>query len=567
MGYAILDPDDVNVLDGAGNPVLSLGAQSLTSAQQGQARANLGALAVKEAPLTPYQRGSSGPGLAVDNTAALSAMWADLIAAGAGAEGYLPPGDWVTKGASGGNLALASSLTIRGAGRMKSRLRVASGAPSLFQWNTDISGVRIEDIYLDGASSAGHIFEPGASGGIHASTFKNLFLNAQVDGKAIWWQDNAASFIHLTFEEVEMQRTVGSTVVPFYVRNSGGGANCNLFKQVRLNGMNNITTPFMHFESTLSQTYLTDWEFLGIVGEQNRAGLIRMVAPCGVTMIGVTDEDAVGNYVADVLRFEANGQGLNPGDITLIGCTRRGSALDSGVREIYVDPAGRNITLIGCNPTPASASAAVSVPTSTTMIGMRLADTTGLGSVRSRPRRTTVSARRQPLSGYPYPMGNAGAITLVKDSWRFMPLSVESTMTITNLVILLVTAATGGTADMKLGLYQANPDGTPGALATAYTPTLDLTTGGGAEKATSTLAAGERPIPAGEWFIGLAWTGTATTAPTIAPIVGTHPSVAGSSVGANQNAYVNLTSGSAQPSPAGASATPGQGICVWGVLA
>lgn len=542
-------------------------AQSLTSGQQDQARANIGAVGVKEAPLTPYRFGATGPGLAVNNTTPIANMFAAASTAGTAAEIYFPPGDWVTQGSgTGGALPLVPSLAIRGAGRQLSRLRVGSSGSSLFQWNTDVSGVRIEDLYLDGASSNAHIFEPGSSGGIHGSTFKNLFLNQQVDGKAIWYQDNSGSFIHLTFEEVEMQRTATSTQIPFYVRSGGGAANCNLFKQVRLNGLNNTNTVFMHFESTLSQTYLTDWEFVGIVGEQNRAGLIKMVAACGVTMIAVTDEDATGAYVADVLRFEANGLGLAPADITLISSTRRGSTLNGGVREIYVDSAARNVTLIACNPTPSSATATVSVPSTTTMIGMRLPDANGLSNVRSRPRRTTVSTRRQALSGYPFPMGNAGSVSLAKDSWRFMPLSVETGLSVTNLAVLLITAATGGTCDMKFALYSANADGTPGSLVTTYTPTVDLSTGSGTEKATSTLSSGERSIPAGEWFIGCAWTGTATANPAISPLVGTHPSVAGASVGANQNAYQNSTSGGTPPSPAGASTTPAQGICVWGVL-
>lgn len=353
-------------------------SQGLDATAQSNARQNIGALWIKEAPLTPYQFGSTGPGLAVNNTSPLANMFAAAVTAGTSAEIYFPPGDWVSSGVGGGAFALANSLTIRGAGRMKSRLRIASSAPSMFQWNSDVNGVRIEDLYLDGASSFGHLFEPGSSGGIHASTFKNLFLNQQVDGKAIWYQDNSGSFIHLTFEEIEMQRTAGSNIIPFYVRNSGGGANCNLFKQVRLNGNDNVNTPFMHFESTLSQTFLTDWEFIGIIGEQNRGGVIKMVAPAGVTMTAVTDEDATGAYVADLIRFEANGSGLAPRDITLTGCTRRGSTLNAGVYEIYVGSTGKHITLIGCNPTPTSAYATVFVPSDTRMIQMRLDPTAAL---------------------------------------------------------------------------------------------------------------------------------------------------------------------------------------------
>lgn len=372
--WDILAGDAVHSSSGLANlNAVKVTSQSLTSSQQMNARANIDAPWVKEIPLTPYQFGSTGPGLAVDNTTPIAAMFADAVANGRWI--YFPPGDWVTKGASGGNLPLVDSLLIRGAGRQRSRLRIGTSGPSLFQWNTDVSGIRIEDLYIDGASSSAHLFAPGSSGGIHASTFKNLFLNQQVDGKAIWYQDNAASFIHVTFEDVEMQRTATSTQIPFYIRNSGGGANSSQFRQVRLNGLNNTNTVFVHIESTLSQTFASDWQFVGVVGEQNRAGLIKMISACGVTMIGVTDQDATGAYVADVLRFEKNASNLAPRDISLTGCTRRGSTLGAGINEIWVDPAGKNVTLTGCNPTPTSATATISVPVGSTLIGMRLPTT------------------------------------------------------------------------------------------------------------------------------------------------------------------------------------------------
>ena len=163
-------------------------------------------------------------------------------------------------------------------------------------------------------------------------------------------------------------------------------------------------------------------------------------------------------------------------------------------------------------------------------------------------------------------MSNSGSVSLAKDTWRYMPLSLDAPISVSYLSTLLVTAATGGTAAMKFGLFAAASDGTPGALQTTFTPTIDLTTGAGGEVSTTALPSGERAIPAGDWFIGCAWTGTATGNPAISPIAGSHPSVTGSAVGANHNAYSQSSSGSTPPSPATPASATVQGLCVWGIL-
>jgi hypothetical protein len=326
---------------------------------------------VREAPLTPYQFGAVEPTVSSDNTAALAALWSAASKA-TNPEIRLPAGYWQTRGASAGSFPLVSNLKVTGAGRTKTQLGISSSANRpLFTWNTGVSGVEMSSLYLNVGNGGAHIFAPGPSGGIYASTFRNMFINQAIPGKRIWNQDNGASFIHNTFEDVEMQRVRADTVAPFYIRNTGGAANFNLFKQVRINGYNCVSTPFFYFESTLPQTFLTDWTFINLLGEQNPGGMIHALAAFNWTLINCTDEDATVPYSADVFKFPANGAGLAPRDLTFIGCGRRGSTMTASAYEFNVAPTGSNVTLINCNPTPTSATTKALLPKSSTIIGGR----------------------------------------------------------------------------------------------------------------------------------------------------------------------------------------------------
>lgn len=326
---------------------------------------------VREAPLTPYQFNPVPPTITSDNTAALAALWSAASNA-TNPEIRLPAGYWNTKGAYAGNLPIVSNLKVTGAGRLKTRITIsASSTRPLFTWNTEVDGVDMSSLCLNVGAGGADIFAPGLGGGLHACTFRNLFINQQIPNRRIWIQDNAASFIHNTFEDVEMQRTTAATVTAFHVRNTGGAANFNLFKQVRINGYNNTATPFFYFESSLPQTYLTDWTFINLLGEQNPGGMIHAIAAFNWTLINATDEDATVPYSADLFKFTANAAGLAPRDLTFIGCGRRGSTMMAGAYEFNVASTGSNVTLINCNPTPTSATTKALLPSNSTIIGGR----------------------------------------------------------------------------------------------------------------------------------------------------------------------------------------------------
>lgn len=290
--------------------------------------------------LTPYDFGATGP--TGDNAPALAAMFA--AAADPSSEGvYLPPGRWY---ASTAGWPLSTGLTVRGSGRDRARLTVGSGP--VFVWNAEIRGVRIEDLSI---MAGGTIFAPGPRGGISSAVLRHLFLCVVADDAAIWHQANAASFINVTIEDVEMQRPKSGTVVPFLISNAGGGANCNRLANVRVNGLNNTATPFFLIESTLPGSFTSNWTITNLLGEQNPGGLLHVNSATNWQMVNVTDMDASVPYVADIVRL-----GQHPGaplcsDVVLVGVTRSGSSLALGVSDINADGAyPLSLTMVACNP-------------------------------------------------------------------------------------------------------------------------------------------------------------------------------------------------------------------------
>lgn len=566
------------------------------------------AFQVREAPLTPYRFGATSATSGVDNTVALAAMWA-AAASATSPELHLPPGDWRTTG----GLPLINDLTLTGAGFQRTKLTLAgAGATDLFVWNTLVTGAKISKLMIQ-TGVARDIFAPGASGGVSGFSMKKSFLYQALANNYIWKQDNNAAFIKATFEEVEMQRVVGSTVSPFWIRNGGGSANENTLEQVTLNGYNCVTTPFVKIESTLVQTYAEGWTFDRVTGEQNPAGLIHMTAPRSICVMNCSDEDASVAYVDHLFKFDANALGLMPRDVVMVNSSRRGSTLGVGVKEIYVNPGGAGVTLIACNPTPTSAPAMVTVPAGSTLIGMRRETSNVVrnkfGSIIELPVSTTAarpaasnydagaalydtdlkrpvygdtvawsdpakivrakkSGRRLLLSGMPSLSVTSGSKSLAKDTWLYMPLTVREPFDLQYVGVLPVTAPSGGTPTsvLRFALFAEDVDGLPGARQTDFTNTINLVTATTGTEALAAVLTAEKTIPIGNWFIGCAWTGDATVAPVLAPSSGSHPNVGGSSIGANHSAYSQAVSGGSSPSPAAPAAATTIGVAIWGVL-
>lgn len=165
------------------------------------------------------------------------------------------------------------------------------------------------------------------------------------------------------------------------------------------------------------------------------------------------------------------------------------------------------------------------------------------------------------LSGHPMPMQVTVLTNLGKDTWRIAPVKLESPTTVSALKVVTTAAASGGTASMIFGLFSAPPGGRPD------TRLVDLSTYGSidltATAGTLSLTTAGLVLPAGEWYLGAAWSGTATTGPSMYTLNSSHPSIAGSNAAVPGNAYFLSQSGASVPS----SITVSVGTVAWAIWA
>lgn len=169
------------------------------------------------------------------------------------------------------------------------------------------------------------------------------------------------------------------------------------------------------------------------------------------------------------------------------------------------------------------------------------------------------------LSGRPYPM-TATTGSVAKDIWRFVPCRLGNAMNFTGLTIETTIAASGGTAALIFALYSVGSDGRPNSLVTDLSSagSIDLTATLGVQQLTFSSTA----FPAGEFYIGCAWSGTATTAPTVRLLSGSHPRIVDAVAGALTRAgYLAGVSGASAPPSVTVSTTATTGIYVFGKLA
>ncbi len=140
-----------------------------------------------------------------------------------------------------------------------------------------------------------------------------------------------------------------------------------------------------------------------------------------------------------------------------------------------------------------------------------------------------------------------------KDTWRYMPIRLKTAITLSSIGVNTTIAASGGTAAMRFGLFAADADLKPAGRTldiSATHGTLDLTPVAGLQRLTTVGLV----LPAGEYFIGCAWAGTASTPPTMSTLSGIHPMVTHSTFSATSSAYSESASGASTPTAAGATA-------------
>lgn len=172
----------------------------------------------------------------------------------------------------------------------------------------------------------------------------------------------------------------------------------------------------------------------------------------------------------------------------------------------------------------------------------------------------TGAARRVPLSGYPFPSPTS-TLTVVKDIWRFAPIKLDTARTVAGLGVNTVVAASAGTAVMIFGLFTVGATGRPDVRQADWSTygSIDLTAAPGE----LTLATAGLTIPAGEWFVGLGWAGTAAVSPTMTVLTPLNPSIGSTPLVATQSGYSYSISGASVPATVTAAAAALTAPAIW----
>jgi len=161
-----------------------------------------------------------------------------------------------------------------------------------------------------------------------------------------------------------------------------------------------------------------------------------------------------------------------------------------------------------------------------------------------RDTRPSTSGNVTILTGRPWG-SNSGTVTFAKDTWRCTLTHMATPVTVAGLGVITTVAAALGTAVLIFGVWSRDNDGRPATrlFDWATLGSIDLTAAPG----TLVLATPGLVIPAGEFFVGCAWAGTAVTS----PVLVTHSGLAAGtdSLTGNNTGYSYAASGLAVPDP------------------
>ncbi len=147
------------------------------------------------------------------------------------------------------------------------------------------------------------------------------------------------------------------------------------------------------------------------------------------------------------------------------------------------------------------------------------------------------------LSGRPWG-SNAGTTSFAKDTWRCHLTHMKTPWSVAGLGIITTIAASGGTGVLVFGSWVRGTNGRPENRLVDYVAlgSIDLTQPAGTLVLVSAVT-----LPAGEYFIGCAWAGTASTPPTVSTHSGL--SAGTDSATGNNGGYTMAASGLTMPNP------------------
>jgi len=283
--------------------------------------------------------GAAGDG-STDDTAAIQAAINAVPTTGGTV--FFPTGEYKTTYA----IILKSNLNIKGSGSVATQITTLGAG---FSWSTIITNVHITDLFVYGVG--GHLFAP-AEGGLHLSTIERCGLAIDHPNYSIWYQNAAvAVYLEVVVEKCDLWQPPTATVPAWYLRDSSGNLNGNVWRDCRINGQNASIAPFFYIENANDQNYAYDNTFINTTCEQNRGGVLHIYSASNLIIQNMAIWDA-SVYTNDVIRIDRSpvtGGKLSRG-ATIIGYGRRGGTLSAGKYDINAPVTGStDVTLLGCN--------------------------------------------------------------------------------------------------------------------------------------------------------------------------------------------------------------------------
>lgn len=242
-------------------------------------------------------------------------------------------------------LPARSGITYRGAGRQVTKIRLASG--SMLAPTAAVYGLVFEG--LDIATNGRHLIDLGSTGQLYFSKFMDCILKTNVAASSLVKQRGSGNFVGNLWLNCDMYRLATATVPAFDIVNTAGGANGNVWKLIRMFGLNGRGAPAWRIEASVSGSYANDNSWEDIIGEQNLGGLVHLYSCNGATFKNVLEWDGVLGYTADVIKIDKSATNTHYStNIHATNSGRRGGILGAGVFDFNAQLTGTtNVVLIG----------------------------------------------------------------------------------------------------------------------------------------------------------------------------------------------------------------------------
>jgi hypothetical protein len=189
-------------------------------------------------------------------------------------------------GAYSASLPARSNITWRGQGQQRTTINCPTG--SMLTISTQVTFNKFEDLTL--STSGGHLINLGTTGYLALTQFRDCTLSSTVNTSALVHGTGACGWQEVVMEKCFLNMTVGATVSPFYINSSSGGINGNMWINLRTHGHLNNIVPFFHIEGTTNGCFNNT--FKQITAEQCQGGVIKFLAPNGLTIEDVHDYDS-----------------------------------------------------------------------------------------------------------------------------------------------------------------------------------------------------------------------------------------------------------------------------------